>query len=90
MQEEASIDKCEDSISSSQITVSDGVETIDESILVEIVEQTVDQPPEFFRDRYSFAINEDDEDGTELGELRVTDAGEGPFIVYLKASESIP
>lgn len=56
--------------------MSDGSATIDVILEVQIVDDETDEPPEFSRERYSFAINENDEDGTQLGELGVTDNGE--------------
>lgn len=40
------------------------------------MEDVADGPPEFTQDRYSFSINEDDEDRTELGEVEATDDGQ--------------
>ena len=59
-----------------QFFISDDEDTIDPFIEVIVVTTTVDEPPSFARDSYSFSIREDTADGTELGDLDVTDDGE--------------
>ena len=49
---------------------------IEVTLEVEIVSEVVDGPPQFAQLRYSFSIREDDEDGTELGDLRASDDGQ--------------
>ena len=58
-----------------QIVISDTEETEEITLEVEIVSEVADDPPRFARTRYSFSIREDDEDGTELGDLQASDDG---------------
>ena len=60
-----------------QFFVSDNEGQRSFSIEVEIVSATDDQPPSFSQDSYTYSIREDEKDGTEIGDLEVSDTGEG-------------
>ena len=62
----------------------DGADDLEIFLEVEIVEETTDSPPEFTQDKYSFSINEDDEDRTELGEVEATDDGQSEKSPYMQ------
>ena len=55
--------------------MSDSEETIDETLEVEIVMDTGDNPPEFSQETYSFSLREDASDGTEIGDVDASDDG---------------
>ena len=58
-----------------QVNVSDPEVTERVSLEVEIVAITVDGPPSFEKDDYQFPVDEGVADGTELGDVEVTDNG---------------
>ena len=58
-----------------QIEISDTEHTLEITLEIEIVTEIADNPPRFAQARYSFPIREDDEDGTQLGDLRASDDG---------------
>ena len=59
-----------------QIRLSDSSDTDVITLLVEIVEEVVDDPPEFLRSRYSFPVIENAADGTTVGHVPASDDGQ--------------
>ena len=74
-------------IYSLQIDITDPDETKTITLQVEIVITVDDALPSFQQNTFSFSLREDDEDGTELGDLGATDEGENTQDTLLCHSE---